>query len=271
MHPRISLNTFTTRDQSLADDLALCRELGIGHVGLVATKYADDPDAAAALCRDAGIKVAFLASFLGGVKPIELGDKAGEAVLNELRGAIDMAETAGAPLVYFTSGAPQRRMPSDPVIDALVGALPPAVAYAAERGVRLGVENSSVGTRAHGFIHTFADSVKLAERANIDITLELQNVWVETELAAQFKQHVAKIAVVQVSDFIVGENVAMNRCVPGDGDIPLEWLIGALLDAGYEGLFDIELVGPHIDREGAVPAVRRSAAWLDEVLTRLGA
>ena len=41
-----------------------------------------------------------------------------------------------------------------------------------------------------------------------------------------------------------------NRCAVGDGDIPVERLMGMVLDAGYEGAFDLEILGPRIEEEG---------------------
>jgi hypothetical protein len=43
-----------------------------------------------------------------------------------------------------------------------------------------------------------------------------------------------------------------------------------MLDAGYAGTFDIELIGPRIDREGRVAAVRRAAENLGAILRSLG-
>ena len=62
----------------------------------------------------------------------------------------------------------------------------------------------------------------------------------------------------------------MNRRVLGDGDIPLEWLLGHLLDAGFAGYFEIETLGPAIEAEGYGPAIARSLAWLNERLTKWG-
>jgi sugar phosphate isomerase/epimerase len=273
VHPRISLNLFTTNQWLLADDLALCRELGIRHVGFISTKYdPEDPGVAAEQCAEAGVDAALVATWLADVSPLELGPEAGGAALLEhLRSSIDTAAVLKAPLVYFPSGVTPPRTPTDRAIEALVAALAPAVAYAAERGVRLGVENNSVSTRHHGFAHTMADTVRIADEANIDICMEIQNCWIEGGLEPLLKANIGRIGVVQVSDFSVGEDIRMNRRVPGDGDVPLEWLIGALLDCGYQGLFDIELVGPHIQREGVASAVRRSAEWLADMLTRSGA
>ena len=48
-------------------------------------------------------------------------------------------------------------------------------------------------------------------------------------------------------------------------------MIEQLLDAGYQGLFDIEVLGPHIEAEGYAAAIRRSADWLSDLLKRCGA
>ena len=72
-----------------------------------------------------------------------------------------------------------------------------------------------------------------------------------------------------MSDFKVGTVASSQRLVPGDGDIPLARILDVLLDAGYDGVFDLELIGDAIDAEGydaAVPArLERSATLLDDL------
>jgi sugar phosphate isomerase/epimerase len=79
------------------------------------------------------------------------------------------------------------------------------------------------------------------------------------------------IGLVQVSDYVLGDRITPCRAVPGDGAIPLERLIGDILEAGYQGLFDLELVGPRIVAEGPREATKRAAENLSEILVRLGA
>jgi hypothetical protein len=43
------------------------------------------------------------------------------------------------------------------------------------------------------------------------------------------------------------------------------------LKAGYAGAFDLELIGPRIDAEGRLEAVRRAASNVGEMLRALGA
>jgi hypothetical protein len=47
----------------------------------------------------------------------------------------------------------------------------------------------------------------------------------------------------------------------------IEWILAA----GYRGVFDLELIGPRIDKEGRLNAVRRAAANVGEMLQSLGA
>ncbi|MEZ5205923.1 MAG: hypothetical protein R2690_02820 [Acidimicrobiales bacterium] len=42
--------------------------------------------------------------------------------------------------------------------------------------------------------------------------------------------------------------------------------MGQLLDAGYDGRFELELRGPHIDEEGYASAIERSLAALADLI-----
>ena len=59
--------------------------------------------------------------------------------------------------------------------------------------------------------------------------------------------------------------------LPGDGNMPLERLVGWVLEAGYRGSWEFELIGPRIEKEGVAKATARSAAWMTSLLQRLGA
>ena len=53
--------------------------------------------------------------------------------------------------------------------------------------------------------------------------------------------------------------------------MPLETILRGVLELGYTGLFDLELLGPRIEAEGAQAACTRAAHTLSDLLTRLGA
>ena len=93
--------------------------------------------------------------------------------------------------------------------------------------------------------------------------MEINACWAERGLDATIADAVDRLRLVQVSDFAIGTLSTPNRLVPGDGDIPLARIIGQVLDAGYDGCFDLELIGPAIEAEGYAAAIPRVVERLD--------
>ena len=79
------------------------------------------------------------------------------------------------------------------------------------------------------------------------------------------------VTLVQIGDYKLGTFDIPNRCAIGDGDIPVERLMATVLDAGYEGPFDLEILGPRIEEEGYRAPIVRSVERATEILERLGA
>jgi sugar phosphate isomerase/epimerase len=133
------------------------------------------------------------------------------------------------------------------------------------------VENASPFNADIHMAHTLADTITLAKLADVGVCIEWHACWTEAGLQGLLRQAIPITGLVQVSDYVLGDKTAPCRAVPGDGAIPLERIIGQVLDAGYRGVFDIELVGPRIAAEGARPATERAAQRISEILDRLGA
>jgi len=74
---------------------------------------------------------------------------------------------------------------------------------------------------------------------------------------------------VQVSDFKVGTISSSQRLVPGDGDIPIARILATLLDAGYDGVFELELIGDAIVEEGYDAAIPRAMRAAEELLATI--
>jgi len=150
-------------------------------------------------------------------------------------------------------------------------AIAPCVEQARAAGVALAVENASSLYADLHIAHTLADTVALAEMADIGVCVELFFCWAEADLPQLFARALPRCRLVQVSDYIPGRRALPDRAVPGDGVIPLRHLLGLLLDAGYEGAFDLELLGPRIEEEGAADAVARAGRFVTDQLNALGA
>lgn len=96
--------------------------------------------------------------------------------------------------------------------------------------------------------------------------LEVNACWAERNLGGTITAGIEVISLVQVSDYAIGTRTTPERLVPGDGDIPLGRIVGLLLDAGYEGVFDIEIIGPRIEDEGYESAITRSIAAVQRLI-----
>ena len=138
------------------------------------------------------------------------------------------------------------------------------------RGVDFAIEHTNSLRVDVGFVHTLRDAVDLARRLDTGLCMELNACWAERALAATIRENVDVIRLVQVSDFKVGTVASSQRLVPGDGDIPTLGILRELVDAGYGGFFELELIGDAIVAEGYDVAVPRAVDALDGMLRALG-
>jgi sugar phosphate isomerase/epimerase len=266
LHPRISLSAISTFKWSLDEDLAFYADAGITNVGVSVAKLERTGwDTGTRRVADAGLRVTNLI----GLGPFHLDepDRWGEQ-RDRLRRALDTAETVGAECVVFTTG-PAGRLTWEDAADALAAALEPVLADAHGRGIPFALEHTNSLRADVGFVHTLRDVVDLARRLGTGVCMEVNACWAERALAETVAAAVDTFRLVQVSDFAVGTLSTPNRLVPGDGDIPLERILGQVLGAGYAGCFDLELIGPRIDAEGYAGAARRSIDRLGEMLQTL--
>ena len=147
----------------------------------------------------------------------------------------------------------------------------PLVALAGRLGVRLAVE-STLPLRAHrSFVFSLRDAFDVAHAAGIGVVADINLFWYERRVDELIRENVESLALIQISDYVLGTFDSPNRAVPGDGDIPLARLLSTLLDTGYEGPFDLEVLGPRIEEEGYSSAIRRSIEGTAAILDRIGA
>ena len=74
----------------------------------------------------------------------------------------------------------------------------------------------------------------------------------------------------QVSDYVYGDRALPCRAVPGDGAIPLDRLLPAIVSAGYTGTFDLEIIGPRLQTEGVEIGLKRASVTIGALLEKAG-
>jgi sugar phosphate isomerase/epimerase len=270
MHPRVCLHQVAFIKESTTAFIEFCRSSGVPNMTLATPLLAQQPGGIEEVKRalaDGGPRVAIVNHPFATFPNLE--QDRGEASERLLQ-AIDLTVSLGAQAIYLQTGG-RGTLSWEQAAERFTDLLAPSRLAARAKGVMLMIENaSSLNIDIH-IAHTLADTILLAELADIGVCIDLQPCFGEAGLPQLFRRAMPITGLVQVSDYVLGDRVAPCRAVPGDGVVPLERLIGDLLDAGYPGLFDLELVGPRINDEGSAAASRRAAQWLSELLDRLGA
>jgi sugar phosphate isomerase/epimerase len=263
MHPRLSVSAICSYKQSIDEDLALWERLGVGRVGLTLAKLeAADLAKAARRIAAAELDVTNLIAF-----GPRLNDPATwPAHVERLLGAVEAARIVGADALVLTTG-PAGQLTWEEAADRLAEFIVPVQAT----NFPLIIEHTNSLRVDVGFVHTLRDMVDLARRLFVGVLCEVNACWAERGLTATIRDGMDVIKLVQVSDFVVGTHDTPNRVVPGDGDIPLRRILGDFITAGYDGAFDLELIGPRIEAEGYETAVGRALAATNELLTSLRA
>jgi sugar phosphate isomerase/epimerase len=271
VHPRLSVNCISSYLQPLEADIAMWRDLGVGYVALILPKVTEIGwDAARELVTGAGLRVS---TIFGPTYRRLDADRSLGWFTEDQQGTVDTVEFAasvGAESVYVCSGAAPTYS-WDEAADAFTELVAPAVARGAELGVPLLVEPTNPLRIDVSFVFWQRDAMDLARRAGTKVMFDLQSSWYERGIDDVVRADIDLVGLTQISDYVIGTAETGNRVVPGDGDIPLERLLAMVVDAGFEGSFDLEVMGPRVEAEGYPSSVRRCVERATELLERVGA
>jgi sugar phosphate isomerase/epimerase len=252
-HPRICVSSICSLRQSLDQDIALWAELAIRQVGLTSPKLVA-----------AGWEAGRNAVFGAGLQVRSLSAFRDEAVDWPFMAAV------GCDVMYTVSGS-YGTVPWEEAAERFCVEVAPAVARAKELGVRLAVEPTNPLRTDVSFVHSVREAVDLARMAGMGIVVDFYSAWYERGIEELVRKNIDLIALVQIGDYKLGTYDIPNRCAVGDGDIPVERLLAMMLAAGYEGPFDLEILGPRIEEEGYRAPILRSVERAGDILERLGA
>lgn len=269
MHPRVGLHQVALISDTTADFVAHCRAIGISHMTLSAGR----------LLEAAGFEDVQMALSLGGPRASVLShpfgiypdlerDEGGASEM--LLRAIEMAAAVKADHIYCVSGG-RGSLSWEAATERFAELIAPCRIAAEDAGISLLVETTSNFYGDLHIAHTLEDTIVLAETAGIGVCIDLPACWFEGNLIGKLRRAVPLAGLVQVGDYVPGDRSLPCRAVPGDGAIPLMRLIAEILGLGYEGIFDLELLGPRIEQEGARSATRRGAQNISTILGMLGA
>jgi len=123
--------------------------------------------------------------------------------------------------------------------------------YAAERGVRLGIEPLHPAFAAErSCITTLREARQRAEQfaaSSVGVIVDVYHVWWDPERTAEIARLGNRITGYHVNDWLVpATNVLMNRGMMGDGRIELKKIRSEVEQAGYDGVIEVEIFNEQI-------------------------
>jgi sugar phosphate isomerase/epimerase len=272
MHHRLSVHAVCFRNASFRELASHWRNLGLRRVSLYNGLLETEGLAAAqAALRSGDCQVETIThNFLPYGQQVDAKDVSWEMAQGKLIRLIADAKTLGARSIELFTGG-HGALTWEDAAERFSTALAPCVARAQTAGVALIIENTPPVYAAMHLAHNLRDTVTLAELAGVGVCIDVFSCWTEAALKLTIERAIPRTSLIQIGDYVLGDTASPGRAVPGDGNIPLNRIIEWILQAGYRGTFEIEILGPRIDAEGCVQATHRASKYVAETLRTLGA
>lgn len=122
---------------------------------------------------------------------------------------------------------------------------------ATELNVVLAIEPMHSGCAAGWtFLTSLDDTLDFLDELKSDylkLVFDTYHLAQDDSVLERLREIASRIAIVHLGDAKQPPQGEQNRCRLGDGRIPLRTVITRLLDAGYSGFFDVELMGEEIE------------------------
>ena len=117
--------------------------------------------------------------------------------------------------------------------------------------VTLGVEPMHVGCADNWtFLTCLDEAIALLDSLGspqVKLVFDTYHLAQDPAVLARIPEIVDRIALVQLADAKHPPLGEQNRCFLGEGNLPLKRVVTALRDAGYEGYWDVELMGEEVE------------------------
>ncbi len=167
-----------------------------------------------------------------------------DEALDDALEAIDQAATIGARCVMIAVGGRGGHILSH--VQRLVrSALRTLADPAAAAGVELAILPMRPTARCDWtYLHTLDATVELVEQIAhpaVRIGFDTFHMWREADLIGRIGALASKLAIVQIGDSRGEGDHGEERCLPGRGILPIGDVLHALIEAGYEREFEIQL------------------------------
>jgi sugar phosphate isomerase/epimerase len=247
--PRFSISEISTLTASFEDDLAAYSAAGLDGIGIWEMKLPDDGNDAAALeaLQRSGLEPASAVPLIPSILPLPLlgGPTDPAERIDALCKSIHRLAPFGPPGIVCLTGT-GRDLDPDRAHEIVADGLRTIAAEAALAGVRVALEPYQPDSADEWSIAgTIPEALALIDAAGgheaLGIQFDVWHLWNSPTVVEDVPRAIDRIVGVHVCDVRTETRGWADRVLPGDGLADVALLMGALDDAGWDGLYDLEI------------------------------
>lgn len=241
-----AVNGFTTPHNTALEDIEQVARTGGQAVGLRESDMTDDGNAELQAMKNRGLEASFFLPTTWTILPVPFNvpGMASDPVartefLCESIRRLAKFEPAAIIVGPGVTGVPGER--AGPV-DAVYEGVARAADVAAEYGLQIGFE--LLAERRGATFHTLPETVAFIDelgRENVGVLFDTWHSWCEPGLYDNLREHGHRINSVQINDVRPEERSNVDRMLPGEGRGVAAPMIAALIEAGYDGWWELEV------------------------------
>ncbi|MCH5375280.1 MAG: sugar phosphate isomerase/epimerase [Planctomycetes bacterium] len=263
----LSMNEITTFRWSFEEDVENYRAAGIDAIAIWRQKLSDfGEEKGQELLDEAGLNVSALL-WAGGFTGSD-GRTFRESVDDALE-AVQLASDLRAGCLILYSGA-RAGHTHNHARRLFRNALKEMAPLAVDRRVALAIEPMHAGCASEWtFLTCLEDTLDLIDSVDcprVQLAFDVYHLGQDPAVLDRLPGLVPRLALVQLGDAHHAPNGEQNRCRLGEGRLPLREMIETLKSAGYEGYYDVELMGEDLDNADYRDLLLHSKQAFDELI-----
>jgi sugar phosphate isomerase/epimerase len=245
---KYSVSQWSTPRNTVMEDIAQIARTGGSGIGLSERKLEDHPDEAIrASLAEHGLTATFCIPRIFSLLPTPADlpsdpRETGARVEQICSGMARLAAFDPVAIVVAPGASGDPHSPAGP-LEAVVDGLANVSDAAAAMGLQIGFE--FLAARRGGAVTSLAQAVEIVDalaRDNIRIVVDVWHAWPERDLHEQLRDQAHRIVALQMNDVRDPERSWCDRLLPGDGRSVAPRMIAALLEGGFSGWFDLEVL-----------------------------
>ncbi|MEL7265513.1 MAG: sugar phosphate isomerase/epimerase family protein [Planctomycetota bacterium] len=246
---KLSVSQMTTLRWNMEEELAAYRHLGFDAVGIYRPKLEDvGIGRARRLLQQYRMQVSSL-SWAGGFTGSD-----GRGYVDAVHDGIEAVHTAnsiGAETLIVLAGGRNNHIRGH-AKKTLIKGLQEIACEAAPLGINVALEAIHTGCGAEwSFLNDICETLEIIRDEScrdVSIVLDTYHQGLDDEVLDWLPELIPHLALVQVGDGRQIPRDEMNRCLLGEGRVPLRAMFDMLGDHGYDGFYELELLGLDVER-----------------------